>query len=140
MILFLDTTTDTYVIALATFEGKLLRVKKIVRSARVGDVIFTAVAGFLKKKKPERIIVVIGPGRFSGIRHGMSIANTLAFAWHVPLVGIEKKEKEFLQNMLHRALQQKISSSLLSPRYGQEPNITLLPQIILRAKPSEVEK
>ncbi|MBI4281705.1 hypothetical protein HY625_02660 [Candidatus Uhrbacteria bacterium] len=125
MILFLDTTSDTYVLALATREGRLFYTRKIVRDERIGDRVFHIVENFLKKKKPTAIIAVTGPGRFSGIRHGMSIANTLAFVWHIPLIGIEKKDNETLQALVKRALLQKTSSSLLTPRYGQEPTITI---------------
>lgn len=125
MILFCDTTADIYTLALATREGVLARRKAIVRSARIGDKVFAIITAFLKKKKPERMIVVTGPGRFSGIRHGITIANTLAFAWRIPLFGIEKKEKETPQRILKRALRQKNSFSFLIPRYGQEPSIRL---------------
>ncbi len=124
MILFLDTTSDIYMLALATREGVLLRTKKITRDDRIGDRVFRVVENFLQGKKLGAIIAVTGPGRFSGIRHGMSVANTLAFAWQIPLVGIEKKDDETLQALMKRALLQNASSSFLVPRYGQEPTIT----------------
>lgn len=124
MILFLDTTSDIYVLALATREGVLLHTKKIARDERIGDRAFRVVEHFLKKKKLTAIIAVIGPGRFSGIRHGMSIANTLAFAWTIPLIGVEKKDGETPRALLKRAVLQE-TSSLLVPHYGQEPTITL---------------
>lgn len=124
MILFLDTTTDDYCIALCSDTGQFLLRKVLQRAERIGDKVFRATRNFLKKKKPTRIIVVVGPGRFSGIRHSLSIANTLAFAWSIPLIGVEKRSDEDMRHLLKRALRQKPSSFLL-PHYGQEPTITL---------------
>lgn len=125
MILFLDTTTDAYALALCTQEGRFLRRKVLMRNDRIGDAVFRTVTMFLKKKKITLIVAVLGPGRFSGIRHGIVIANTLSFAWDIPLRGIEKNDRETPRQLLNRALQQKNSSLLLVPRYGQEPTITL---------------
>ncbi len=36
----------------------------------------------------DRIAVGIGPGGFTGLRIAISYAKSLAFAWHVPLVGV----------------------------------------------------
>ena len=127
MILFLDTTTDTYALALATRAGKILRIKKIVRDERIGDKLFTAITGFLKTKKLAGIIAVTGPGRFSGIRQSIAIANTLAFAWGVPLAGVEKNEGDTVDILLERGICQfaTASASYLLPAYGMEPTITL---------------
>ncbi len=124
MILFFDTTTDQYLLALCSDGGHFLRRKVLSRDERIGDRVFRVINDFLKKKNPAMIIAVIGPGRFSGIRHGVSIANALAFAWGIPLLGVEKKSSEDMKHLLQRALRQK-SSSLLLPRYGQEPSITI---------------
>lgn len=126
MILFLDTTTDQYLLALCSSEGRFLRRKVLQRDERIGDRVFRAIAALLKGKRITMVVAIVGPGRFSGIRHGIAIANTLAFVWNIPIVGIEKKIGENMKGLLRRALRQKTSSFLI-PRYGQEPNITMNP-------------
>lgn len=41
------------------------------------------------KKDIDGIVVSIGPGSFTGLRIGLATAKGLAFAWQVPIVGIE---------------------------------------------------
>lgn len=129
MILFLDTTDDVYSLALATREGRVLRTKKITRNARIGDAVFRVIRTWAGKKRFSNIVVVTGPGRFSGIRHGVTIANTLGFAWDISVIGVEKRDKENLKMLVRRGAQQlqtqKNFSTLVIPAYGKEPNITL---------------
>lgn len=129
MILFLDTTDDVYSLALATREGRVLRTKKIKRDARIGDAVFRTIRMWAGKKGFSKIIVITGPGRFSGIRHGVTIANTLGFAWNVPVIGVVRDGKESMKTLARRGVQQlqmqKNFSTFAIPSYGKEPNITL---------------
>lgn len=125
MILFLDTTADVHLLALANIEGTLIRRKRIGRDERRGDTVFRVIDNWARKNRFSSIIVVTGPGRFSGIRHGITIANTLAFALHIPLYGIKKKDGETSQQLIARALRRRASPLFLIPHYGQEPNITI---------------
>ena len=40
-------------------------------------------------KKPDRIVCVVGPGSFTGIRVGVTAGRSLAQLWKVPVLGIE---------------------------------------------------
>lgn len=42
----------------------------------------------LSKKEVEGVAVSAGPGSFTGLRIGLATAKALAFAWQVPLVGV----------------------------------------------------
>lgn len=68
------------------------------------------------------IVCYKGPGSFTGLRIGLSVANALAYGLHVPIVGIEGKE-----NWLERGLSQiKIGgdNKIIMPEYGAPVHIT----------------
>lgn len=80
---------------------------------------------FMKKHKTtwkqiSKVVVCSGPGSFTGIRVGVSLAQALGFALHIPVVAIPK-------NKVPKDLTK--LSTLRSPKhltlhYGQKPNIT----------------
>lgn len=73
------------------------------------------------------IIVAAGPGSFTGLRIGMSVANTLAYTQDVPIVAPAntKTIEELLQSGLHM-LESAGSQfgAAVTPHYGTEPHIT----------------
>jgi hypothetical protein len=83
---------------------------------------------FLGKKKlegVEKIIVVSGPGSFSGIRVGISIVQAFAFAKQIPAFAVSKDHlPQDLREIAKIKKLRKITSSF-DPDYGTEPNITM---------------
>ena len=68
------------------------------------------------------IIVVRGPkGRFSAIRAGVVCANSLAFAWNIPVVGIETDGS--VEPALDQIKKLKIFKDSAIPVYEKEPGI-----------------
>lgn len=128
MILFCDTTgVDVSLLALVTKQGRVLRTRSIRRNDRIGDQVFRAITKFFKKDKPEAIIVVVGPGRFSGIRHGIALANTLAFAWGIQVAGVVNPNNISARALAREGIEllRRHPTSFVLPAYGQEPTITL---------------
>lgn len=63
---------------------------------------------------------------WSTVRTAVSVANALAFAWHVPAVGIcvEGLDESSLAAAVRTAAASAQPDSRLSARYNGEPNIT----------------
>ena len=128
MILFVDTITDSICVALCSHKGRILRRKTFMRQEQGGNKTFRAVAALLGKSRPSGIIVVNGFGRFSGIRHGVTIVNTLAFAWGIRAVGVKKELNENIETMIMRGIKlltRVRSQTFVVPSYDKEPSITV---------------
>jgi len=76
-------------------------------------------------KKPEDlqgIVAYEGPGSFTGLRIGLTVANTLAYSLQIPIVA--SKEENWIQtgiNRLHAGEQDEIAL----PFYGRDAHITI---------------
>lgn len=57
-----------------------------------------------KHGTPDQILVVTGPGAFTGLRVGVTIANTLAYVHRVPIISISTFE--YLQHKIPQKLAQ----------------------------------
>jgi len=67
-------------------------------------------------------VVYKGPGSFTGLRIGISVANALAYGLNVPIVSTTGKDWQ-LQG-IDRLKKGKNETSAV-PDYGSEPHITL---------------
>lgn len=75
----------------------------------------------LKLKDVDGIIVYEGPGSFTGLRIGISVANALAYSLAKPIVsGGGTDWIEHGRNKLEKGIDQK----MVKPKYGAEPHIT----------------
>lgn len=68
------------------------------------------------------IIVFAGPGSFTGLRIGITVANTIAYVNKMPIVGV--KGKNWQELGLKRLVEQQ-NDRIVLPHYGATPNITL---------------
>lgn len=68
----------------------------------------------------EAIVCYKGPGSFTGLRIGMSVANTLAYSLNIPIVATEDKWIEQGIDKLIRGEMDKIAL----PKYGGKVNVT----------------
>lgn len=67
------------------------------------------------------IVVMRGPGSFTGLRIGMTVMNTVADTMGIPIVGQEGDD--WLETGLAR-LRAGENDRLVMPHYGREANIT----------------
>ncbi len=70
----------------------------------------------------EAIAVYRGPGSFTGLRIGMSVANAMSYALQVPIVG-EAGGDDWLQRCQDR-LRCGENDRMVTPVYGSEPYTT----------------
>lgn len=80
-----------------------------------------AILSILRRSKKtfkdlKRIIVVRGPGQFSALRIGVTVANVLANTLRIPLFSVGKLSKSCFN--LKR-------ESVVTPKYNKPPHITM---------------
>ena len=74
-----------------------------------------------KKSEMGGIVVFEGPGSFTGLRIGTSVANALAYSYQIPIVGTSGNN--WIQDGLLKLRKAKISI-YVSPKYGRDPHVT----------------
>lgn len=88
MILCIDGTEITELV-LASVDGN----GDVVRDARIAtrpEEFLSHITAFVQDEPVEGVIVVRGPGSATALRASIAIAETLAFATHVPVAGIAR--------------------------------------------------
>lgn len=88
MILFIDTHDELITVALKTKDNLYIKTKESEYSHSIYTMPMIASLfddNNLNIKDLEKIIVVNGPGSFTGIRIGLSIAKTISYALNIPI-------------------------------------------------------
>lgn len=100
--LIFETSTDEALVLLAT-ENAVLATHTFAQGPDLSQKLAPTVDTLLKKHTflPEAIGVGTGPGAYTGIRVGASLAQALAFGFQIPLIGFDsplsfRKEGETL--------------------------------------------
>lgn len=113
--LFLDTSTDIVLLGLA-FEHEILDSFALSQGLSTSKFLFPALLELLQKNKytPKDLELIgcgIGPGSYTGMRASASLAQSMAYALRIPLVGVSSLE----------AYQPSVKSSfvvMLDAKYG----------------------
>lgn len=106
MILNIETSTDCCSVAL-TDQGQVLeeRIEKEgMNHARLAAPFAEECMAYARARslKPEAIAVSIGPGSYTGLRIGLSLAKGLAMGMDVPLIGVPTLEILAVKAMFKR--------------------------------------
>ncbi|TSC95849.1 MAG: putative protease [Parcubacteria group bacterium Athens1014_10] len=94
------------------FSSKLSPAKDLLKFDKIGNI--------LRGKDLKGIIVVKGPGAFTSLRAGISIANALAWSLNLPIKGVKTNSTgkiDFFPPKFFKPIM---------PFYGKEPNILTL--------------
>ena len=89
--LFIDTHLLDIIIILYK-DGKLVDKKEVINKKNNSEYIFPTIKKVIDDIKLTEIIVVNGPGSFTGVRLGVTIAKTLAYTLNIPIKTITSLE------------------------------------------------
>lgn len=87
--LYID-THDKSVLIILFKEGKILMKEEVVSSNKHSEITLPLIASILEKNNVEindinDLIVVNGPGSFTGVRIAVTIAKTIAYCLNIPI-------------------------------------------------------
>ena len=131
MILVLDTSREPVCIGVA--EDGAVKAERVIDDRRqLSDQLLAEIDAVLVKAKLtpanlEGIGVVTGPGSFTGLRIGLAVANALAMAEDLPVVGVPGPEADSLSQLAATAaveLKAGRGERQVYPEYGKPPTIT----------------
>ena len=128
-ILAVDTTQDETGIGLAS--ENILQIKTWVSRRNQSQELLPAIDRLLKKcqVKPAQLKWVaanLGPGSFTGLRVGISVANAFGYGLNIPVIGkahLTGTAKERVNQLLKLTTKLK-NFRQVRPVYGSLPNIT----------------
>lgn len=85
-------------------------------------------------KKVTGVIINSGPGSFTGLRIGISVANAISYCLDIPIVGVidPKTIDSLLKSGYKKIKNNKNFIQPVKPEYGREPNISQPKNIYLK--------
>lgn len=125
MILALDTSGPECKMILLE-KGSVVSTKNWLAERRLALDLLAQIEAFLSENSASfqelsGLIIFRGPGSFTGLRIGVTVANTLADSLNIPIVG--EIDEGWIKNGTAR-LDQKQNDQIVLPEYGSLPHIT----------------
>lgn len=126
MILTIKTDSPTAEIGLVLPNGQQKSHYVWEANRQLAHDILTKITDLLAKSKLDLkdltgVIVFAGPGSFTGLRIGITVANTIAYGQNIPIVA-KQGDKWVIKGA--EALKQGNNDKIALPAYGAEANIT----------------
>jgi tRNA threonylcarbamoyladenosine biosynthesis protein TsaB len=126
MIIAINTATDSTELWLYGENGDLVQTDTWESGRQLSSQLLIHIEALLHAQKStwkelHAIAVFRGPGSFTGLRIGISVANAIAYAQSIPIVGGvgDNWLKEGLERLANHASDQQVV-----PYYGAPANIT----------------
>jgi len=94
-------------------QGAILRTSKTPKTSSQGQ--------SLQRTRVNGIVCYKGPGSFTGLRIGLTVGNTLAYGWGIPVVG--GTGEDWIKQGITRLLKDDNETAAM-PEYGQPVHIT----------------
>lgn len=128
MILTIRTDKPEAEIGLYDQEGHQLSYYNWLAHRKLADTLLSTIRDQLAAQNAKfeditGIVIFSGPGSFTGLRIGITVANTLAHSLEIPIVG-EAGEEQWLERGLGE-FKDGQNHRLVLPEYGAEANITI---------------
>lgn len=126
-VIILSMRTDNPEAELAVYrDGEKLAYEKWEAHRQLAETIHKKVDEILNKssnslKDIDGIVCFKGPGSFTGLRIGLSIANALAYGLQVPIVAVGSND--WIEQGIKK-LQAGNNDKIALPEYGASPHIT----------------
>lgn len=126
MILTLQTDSPTAYITLLDDEGSQVRQDVWQADRTLADNLHRHIDELLQAagsgwEELTGILIYRGPGSFTGLRIGITVANALAYGLGIPVIG---ETSEQWQQQAFSRLRNGDNDHIVLPHYGADPNIT----------------
>ncbi len=95
--LFIDTHLNDIIVILLE-DGVVVDKEEVINKKNNSEILFSTVVKVINNKKINEIIVVNGPGSFTSVRLGVTIAKTLAYTLNIPIKTITSLEVSAVSN------------------------------------------
>lgn len=126
MILSIQTDSPEVFLGLFDKKGQQLRLEKWQADRTLADHLHKHLNDLLQSadaawEDVEAVIVYRGPGSFTGLRIGITVANTLGYGLDVPVIG--EIGESWQQKAIDRYKNGQ-NDRVVMPHYGADPHIT----------------
>lgn len=138
MVLYLDIRRDA--VTIAAVDAKAAKWVALTGDNMIGRALDKAKKSFgLLKKKPTVVVLAMNAPdavrnvSWSGIRQGVATANTLAFAWDVPVVPVlvcGDEAHDAVAELVRKAAKGAKKGAWVPAIYSGEPNITVAKKVL----------
>ena len=99
--LFIDTHLWDILIYLLK-DGKIVDKELVINKKNNSEYIFPSIVKVIDGIKLDEIVVVNGPGSFTGVRLGVTIAKTLAYTLNIPIKTVTALECMAISNNTYK--------------------------------------